>query len=37
MMMTYFAEQVDAANVSPYQYRVVFKPLNIVPNIDIRK
>jgi hypothetical protein len=35
--VTYFAEQVDSANVSQYQYRVVFKPLAIIPDIEIRK
>lgn len=35
--VTYFAEQVDPAKVSQYQYRVVFKPQAIVPNIEIRK
>lgn len=34
--VTYFAEQLEAANVSPYHYRVVFKPSVIVPDIDIR-
>ncbi|TXH48109.1 MAG: hypothetical protein E6Q97_25585 [Desulfurellales bacterium] len=35
--VTYFAEQIDAANASQYQYRVVFKPLAIVPDIELRK
>lgn len=35
--VTFFVEQVDASPVSPYQYRVVFKPLAIVPDIEIRK
>lgn len=34
--VTYFVEQVDAANVSTDHYRVVFKPSVIVPDIDIR-
>lgn len=34
--VTFFAEQIDAANVSPYHYRVVFKPSAIIPDIDIR-
>lgn len=34
--VTYFAEQVESADVSPYHYRVVFKPQSIVPNIDLR-
>lgn len=35
--VTYFAEQLDAATENTYQYRVVFKPLAIVPNIEVRK
>lgn len=35
--VTFFVEQIDASPVSPYQYRVVFKPLAIVPDIEIRK
>lgn len=34
--VTYFAEQIEAAKASQYQYRVVFKPLAIVPDIEIR-
>lgn len=35
--ITYFAEQVAAAQVGMYQYRVVFKPAAIVPDIEIRE
>jgi len=35
--VTFFAEQIDAAPASPYQYRVIFKPLSIVPDIELRK
>lgn len=35
--VTYFAEQIEPASVSPYHYRVVFKPLAIIPVIEIRK
>lgn len=35
--VSYFAEQVDGANVSAYNYRVVFKPTAIVPDIELRK
>jgi hypothetical protein len=35
--VTFFVEQIDAAAASPYQYRVVFKPLAIVPDLEIRK
>ena len=34
--VTYFVEQVDAANVSEYHYRVIFKPATIIPDIDLR-
>ena len=34
--VTYFVEQLSAANVSKDHYRVVFKPTTIVPDIDIR-
>lgn len=33
--VTYFAEQVDSANVSTYHYKVVFRPATIVPSIQI--
>jgi hypothetical protein len=33
--VTYFVEQLDAKDVSPDHYRVVFKPSVIVPDIDI--
>ena len=32
--VTYFVEQLDAANVSTDHYRVIFKPESIIPNID---
>jgi hypothetical protein len=35
--VTFFVEQVEPSAVSPYQYRVVFKPLSIVPDIEVRK
>lgn len=35
--VTYFAEQVAASTASQYHYRVVFKPLAIVPDIEVRK
>ena len=34
--VTFFAEQVEAAKASPYQYRVIFKPLSIIPDVEIR-
>jgi hypothetical protein len=35
--VTFVVEQIDAVPASPYQYRVVFKPLAIIPDIEIRK
>ena len=35
--VTFFVEQMDSTNVSQSQYRVVFKPLAIIPDIDLRK
>ena len=32
--VTYFAEQLESANVSTYHYRVIFKPQTIVPDVD---
>ena len=34
--VTFFAEQLQAANVSAYHYRVIFKPQAILPDIDFR-
>jgi hypothetical protein len=34
--VTYFVEQIDAANVSPYHYKVIFKPAAIIPDVEIR-
>jgi hypothetical protein len=34
--VTFFVEQIDAANVDVYHYRVTFKPEAIVPAIDFR-
>jgi hypothetical protein len=33
--VTYFAEQIDSANVDVYHYRVIFKPASIVPDVDV--
>ena len=33
--VTYFAEQIEAAKVDVYRYRVIFRPSVIVPDIDI--
>ena len=34
--VSYFAEQLDTVSISDAQYRVIFKPSVIVPNIDIK-
>lgn len=34
--VSYFVEQIDAANVDPFHYRVIFRPESIVPDIDIQ-
>ena len=33
--VTYFAEQLSAADVSAFHYRVIFKPQVIIPDIDL--
>lgn len=33
--VTYFAEQLEAQQVSVYHYRVVFKPQVIIPDVDL--
>lgn len=34
--VTYFAEQIDSADVSVYHYRVIFKPQTILPDVDFK-
>ena len=34
--VTYFAEQVEAADASAYHYRVIFKPAAILPDIEVK-
>jgi hypothetical protein len=34
--VTYFSEQIDAAGVSPYFYKVTFKPSVIIPDIQVK-
>lgn len=33
---TYFAEQLEPADVDVYHYRVIFKPETIIPNPDLQ-
>jgi len=35
--VTFFVEQIEPVTASPYQYRVIFKPLSIVPDIEVKK
>jgi len=34
--VTYLVEQMDSAQVSPYHYKVVFKPSQIIPDLDVK-
>lgn len=34
--VTFFAEQLEAANASAYHYRVIFKPQSILPDVDFK-
>ncbi len=34
--VTYFVEQIDAAEASIYQYRVIFKPSVIMPTVEVK-
>lgn len=34
--VTYFVEQVEARDVSVYNYKVVFKPSVIIPDVDVK-
>jgi hypothetical protein len=34
--VTYFSEQVEGENASPYYYRTTFKPQTLIPDIDVR-
>lgn len=34
--VTYFAEQLEPAQVNAYHYKVIFKPSVIVPDIDVQ-
>ncbi len=34
--VTYFAEQIAPVEASPYFYRVIFRPTEIVPDIDVQ-
>jgi hypothetical protein len=34
--VTYFVEQLESVKADPYHYRVVFRPLTVVPDIEIK-
>jgi hypothetical protein len=34
--VTYFAEQLGSSEVGVYQYKVIFKPESLIPNIDMK-
>ena len=34
--VTYFSEQIDSAPVNVWNYRVIFRPTTIVPNIEMQ-
>jgi hypothetical protein len=34
--VTYFSEQIEAAKVSTYHYRVIFKPAAILPSVEVK-
>ena len=34
--VTFFAEQMEVADVSVYHHRIIFKPQTIIPDIDFR-
>jgi hypothetical protein len=33
--VSYFVEQLDSSDVSIYQYKVIFKPSSIIPDVDL--
>jgi hypothetical protein len=34
--VTYFSEQLGAAQVGVYRYKVIFKPIAIIPDVEMR-
>jgi len=34
--VTYFSEQLESTGVDVYQYRVIFKPSVIIPDVDLK-
>jgi len=35
--VTYFVEQLESAEASAYRYKVIFKPLSILPDIELNR
>jgi len=33
--MTFMVEQLEPVTASPYRYRVIFKPISILPDVDL--
>lgn len=33
--VTYFVEQIDGADVNTYQYKVIFRPTTIIPDVAV--
>lgn len=34
--VTYFAEQIDNAPADPWRYRVIFKPTDLIPDVNLQ-
>lgn len=34
--VTYFVEQLEVAGEDDYRYKVIYKPLTIIPNVDLK-
>lgn len=34
--VSYFVEQLEPVEASPYHYRVIFKPKNIIPDLEVK-
>lgn len=34
--VTYFAEQIEPAPVGTYRYKVLFKPVSIIPDVEVK-
>lgn len=34
--VTYFVEQIESVTADPFHYRVIFRPTNIIPDIQVK-